>query len=253
MGQEVIVGIDAGGSSTRARALRRGVLVHEGAGGPGNPLVAGPETIRASYRAALDGCPAAARVAACVSGSGGDPERAQVAALLASGSPRRMSMSLPTTSPLSWPPRPAPTCASWLAPARRCAAGPLTAPSRSAAAGAGSSVITAARPGWAGPRWNTPRWPHGGAGSGSRARGRGAVVRRQLPGSWPTCTPGCGGIGAPRIVGGHRPALLDRVEIDQRVRNVRLAQQVRGRDGDGRLPNPDRASNQQHRHRGYHA
>jgi len=81
--QDVIVGIDAGGSSTRARALRRSVLVHEGAGGPGNPLMAGPETIRASYQAALDGCPAATRVAACVSGGGGEAQRTQVAALLA--------------------------------------------------------------------------------------------------------------------------------------------------------------------------
>jgi len=81
-GRDVVVGIDAGGSSTRARAVRRNVLVHEGAGGPGNPLVAGPEIIHASYRSALDGCPAAARVAACVSGGGGDAQRAQIAALL---------------------------------------------------------------------------------------------------------------------------------------------------------------------------
>jgi len=82
-GQEVIVGIDAGGSSTRARALERSALVFEGTGGPGNPLMAGPETIRASYQAALDGCPAATRVAACVSGGGGAAQRAQIAALLA--------------------------------------------------------------------------------------------------------------------------------------------------------------------------
>ena len=79
----VVVGIDAGGSATRARAVRAGALVHEGAGGPGNPLMAGPEVIEASYRAALAGCPAAGRVAACVSGAGGDAQRAQVAAVLA--------------------------------------------------------------------------------------------------------------------------------------------------------------------------
>jgi N-acetylglucosamine kinase-like BadF-type ATPase len=78
----VVVGIDAGGSSTRARAVRCGAVIHEGAGGPGNPLVAGPETIHDSYQAALDGCPAATRVAACVSGGGGDAQRAQIAALL---------------------------------------------------------------------------------------------------------------------------------------------------------------------------
>lgn len=82
-GQEVIDGIDAGGSSTRARALERSAPVFEGVGGPGNPLMAGPETIRASYQAALDGCPAAARVAVCVSGGGGEAQRAQIAALLA--------------------------------------------------------------------------------------------------------------------------------------------------------------------------
>jgi glucosamine kinase len=81
--QEVFLGLDAGGSSTRARAVQRGVLVFEGVGGPGNPLMAGPKTIRASYQAALDGCPSATRVAACVSGGGGEAERAQIADLLA--------------------------------------------------------------------------------------------------------------------------------------------------------------------------
>ena len=82
-GCDVVVGIDAGGSATRARAVRAGALVHEGAGGPGNPLMAGPEVVEASYRAALAGCPAAGRVAACVSGAGGDAQRAQVAEVLA--------------------------------------------------------------------------------------------------------------------------------------------------------------------------
>jgi glucosamine kinase len=81
--KEVIVGIDAGGSSTRARAVKRSDLVFEGVGGPGNPVTADPETIRASYHAALDGCPAATRVAACVSGGGGEAARAQIADLLA--------------------------------------------------------------------------------------------------------------------------------------------------------------------------
>lgn len=61
--------------------------MHEGAGGPGNPLMAGAEVIAASYRAALAGCPAAARVAACVSGAGGAAQRAQIAALLSSRFP----------------------------------------------------------------------------------------------------------------------------------------------------------------------
>lgn len=80
---DVVVGIDAGGSSTRARATRQGAVVYEGSGGPGNPLTADPETVCASYRVALAGCPPAARVAACVSGARGQRQRAQIAGLLA--------------------------------------------------------------------------------------------------------------------------------------------------------------------------
>jgi N-acetylglucosamine kinase-like BadF-type ATPase len=80
---DVVVGIDAGGSSTRARATRQGTVVFEGSGGPGNPLTADQQTVRASYRIALAGCPAAARVAACVSGTRGQAQRAQIAGLLA--------------------------------------------------------------------------------------------------------------------------------------------------------------------------
>lgn len=80
---DVVVGIDAGGSATRARATRQGTVVYEGSGGPGNPLTADPETVRASYRLALAGCPAAVRVAACVSGTGGQAQREQIAGLLA--------------------------------------------------------------------------------------------------------------------------------------------------------------------------
>lgn len=80
---DVVVGIDAGGSSTRARATRQGAVVYEGYGGPGNPLTADSETVRASYRTALAGCPAAASVAACVSGTRGRAQREQIAGLLA--------------------------------------------------------------------------------------------------------------------------------------------------------------------------
>jgi N-acetylglucosamine kinase-like BadF-type ATPase len=79
---DVVVGIDAGGSSTRARATRHGTVVFEGSGGPGNPLTADQQTVRASYRIALAGCPAAGRVAACVSGTRGQAQRAQIAGLL---------------------------------------------------------------------------------------------------------------------------------------------------------------------------
>ena len=80
---DVVVGIDAGGSRTRARAARQGAVVYEGSGGPGNPLTADSETVRASYRVALAGCPAAARVAACVSGARGQAQREQITGLLA--------------------------------------------------------------------------------------------------------------------------------------------------------------------------
>jgi glucosamine kinase len=80
--ERVFVGIDAGGSRTRACAVRHHAVVHEGKGGPGNPLMADAETIRASYHAALRGCPKADRVAACVSGAGGEAQRAQIKVLL---------------------------------------------------------------------------------------------------------------------------------------------------------------------------
>jgi glucosamine kinase len=79
----VVVGIDAGGSSTRARAVDWGVVVHEGIGGPGNPIAADRQTLLDSYGAALAGCPPASRVVACVSGAGGSAERDQLRALLA--------------------------------------------------------------------------------------------------------------------------------------------------------------------------
>lgn len=79
----VVVGIDAGGTATRARAVRAGRLVYTGAGGPGNPLSAGEQTVLTSYRAALDGCPAATHVAACVAGTRSPAQRAQIARLLA--------------------------------------------------------------------------------------------------------------------------------------------------------------------------
>lgn len=83
-GDVVVVGIDAGGSRTRARAVTaRGRVLHEGQGGPGNPLAAGAELVRTSYLEALAGCPEPARVAACVSGAGGRDKREQISRLLA--------------------------------------------------------------------------------------------------------------------------------------------------------------------------
>jgi N-acetylglucosamine kinase-like BadF-type ATPase len=82
-GGAVIVGVDAGGTSIRARAVRHGAVFYEGTGGPGNPLSASKATLEASYRAALAGCAAATHVCACVAGTGGHAQHTQIATLLA--------------------------------------------------------------------------------------------------------------------------------------------------------------------------
>src|SRR5215470_17516579 len=73
-----IVGIDAGGSSIRARALMGGNVIHDGVGGPGNPLLIDEATLRANYHSALEGCPDAAYVAACVSGAGSPAQQTRI-------------------------------------------------------------------------------------------------------------------------------------------------------------------------------
>ena len=80
---DVLVGIDAGGSRTRVRASCHGEVIYEGTGGPGNPLTADLETVRASYLAALGGFPLPACVAACVSGAGSEPHRTRITELIA--------------------------------------------------------------------------------------------------------------------------------------------------------------------------
>ena len=91
----VIVGIDAGGSATRARGLAGGRVVFEGQGGPGNPLSARADVLAASYQAALAGCPPPSHVAACVSGAGGTTQRAQVSKLLAGRFPAAVTRVVP--------------------------------------------------------------------------------------------------------------------------------------------------------------
>jgi glucosamine kinase len=80
---DVVLGIDAGGSSTRARAVSHGNTVHQGTGGPGNPVTADEETIGSSYQAALARCPPPNRVAACVSGTTDPARRVQIERVLA--------------------------------------------------------------------------------------------------------------------------------------------------------------------------
>jgi glucosamine kinase len=93
----VLVGIDAGGSSTRARAVAagHGQVIYEGAGGPGNPLAADEQTLRASYGAALAGCPSPTHVGACVAGTGSAAQRARIAGLLAGYFPGAMVRVVP--------------------------------------------------------------------------------------------------------------------------------------------------------------
>ncbi len=90
-----MVGIDAGGSSTRARAVRLGSTVHEGTGGPGNPVMADAHTVLASYRAALADFPDPRRVVACVSGTSHAARRAQIERLLADRFPGAQVRVLP--------------------------------------------------------------------------------------------------------------------------------------------------------------
>jgi len=82
-GAGVVVGIDAGGTTTRVRAVQHGHIVYEGTGGPGNPVSAGEDVLEESYHAALTGCPPATHVCACVAGTGGPAQHDQIARLLA--------------------------------------------------------------------------------------------------------------------------------------------------------------------------
>ena len=79
-----VVGIDAGGSSVRARASRNGVAIFEQHGdGSGNPRTVTGEALRSPYEEALAGCPPASQVVACVAGAGA-PDRAHLVTALLS-------------------------------------------------------------------------------------------------------------------------------------------------------------------------
>lgn len=80
----VLVGIDAGGTSTRARVVQDGHVIHEGHGGPGNPCTTGIDELKTNFAAALNGCPACPdRIAACVAGAGTDAMKRRVRDVLA--------------------------------------------------------------------------------------------------------------------------------------------------------------------------
>ncbi len=67
--QALTLGIDAGGTATRARGVQDGTVVHDGRGGPANPNTCSADTVRASLASALDGCPTPARIVASVAGA----------------------------------------------------------------------------------------------------------------------------------------------------------------------------------------
>ena len=84
----LFVGIDAGGTSTRARAVRAGKVMHNGLGGPGNPCAVDAEVLRVSYANALRGCPTPDRIVAAVAGAGSVSMQAQVKSVLTELYPR---------------------------------------------------------------------------------------------------------------------------------------------------------------------
>jgi N-acetylmuramic acid 6-phosphate etherase len=82
-----VLGIDAGGTSTRARVVAGEIVLHACTGGPGNPLTVHAETLAQHYAQALDGCPVPAVVAACAAGAGDPQARRQIESLLAARFP----------------------------------------------------------------------------------------------------------------------------------------------------------------------
>lgn len=77
-----VVGIDAGGTCTRARAVANDSVIHDGVGGPGNPQAVSSAQLARSYEAALDGCPDPRVVAVCAAGTGDDDGRRRVERVL---------------------------------------------------------------------------------------------------------------------------------------------------------------------------
>jgi glucosamine kinase len=78
----VVVGIDAGGTRTRALARHGDGVVHQGEGGPGNPLSTSARHLARSFAEALDGCPDPAIVAVCAAGAAGADGRGRIERLI---------------------------------------------------------------------------------------------------------------------------------------------------------------------------
>ena len=80
--EPVVLGIDAGGTRTRAIAMVGDEVVFEGTGGPGNPKAVPREVLSASYGQALAGCPPPHQVGACIAGAGDSGTQARMADML---------------------------------------------------------------------------------------------------------------------------------------------------------------------------
>lgn len=77
-GVPVLLALDAGGSTTKARAVRDGRVVHQGTGGCGSPRLAPPAQLARSYADAMRGSPAPAIVVAGVAGAANSSTRRTV-------------------------------------------------------------------------------------------------------------------------------------------------------------------------------
>lgn len=75
--------------------LDRAKVVHDGMGGPGNPLSTTKEQLARSYRDALDGCPDPAVVAVCAAGAAGTVGRERVERVVRERFPAAMIVVAP--------------------------------------------------------------------------------------------------------------------------------------------------------------
>jgi N-acetylglucosamine kinase-like BadF-type ATPase len=90
-----VIGIDAGGSSTRACALINGMRSEAGVGGPGNALIPDVAILKESFEAALRDLPSAATIVACVAGAGSAAAKERVVGVLRELRPGTNAVVLP--------------------------------------------------------------------------------------------------------------------------------------------------------------
>jgi len=90
-----VIGIDAGGSSTRARALVNGAESQTGVGGPANALTPNISVFKESVETALRDLPPVATIVACVAGAGSAPAKERVLRVLRELRPGTTAVILP--------------------------------------------------------------------------------------------------------------------------------------------------------------